>query len=41
MSENVRQKRIKILDRFEDKYIHRNIQEVLVFFLRYFPTLRC
>ena len=28
-------------DNDNDKYMHRNISEFLVFFVRYFPTLRC
>ena len=57
MSENIRQKRLKILEYFDayichhfqpnddndndDKYMHLNIPRFLVFFVRYFLTLRC
>ena len=43
VSENIRQKRLIILEYF-DAYIchmHRNIPEVLVLFVWYFRTLRC
>ena len=43
VSKNIRQKRLIILEYF-DAYIchmHRNIPEVLVLFVWYFPTLRC
>ena len=43
VSKNIRQNRLIILEYF-DAYIchmHRNIPEVLVFFVWYFPTLRC
>ena len=51
-SENIRQKRLKILvyfdgcicyhyQIFDDKYMHQNIPEFLVFFVRCIPTLRC
>ena len=43
VSENVKQKRVKILEYFNayDKYMHRNIPELLVFIAWHFPTQRC
>ena len=48
MSENIRQKSLTIPEYFEayvyrqnhGKYMHRNIPESLIFFVRLFPILR-
>ena len=43
VSENIRQKGLTLLEYFDayDKYMHRNIPELLVFFVWYFSILRC